>query len=241
MLIAHLSDLHLDGGRERRQRFARHLDRAAAVAHHLLLTGDLTADGRDREFDDLSDALADWPPDGATIVPGNHDGPGSWERALRGPLGRFAATSTPGVPHAPGDAVVIPIDTSYPRRAFIFRALGQIGRHQIQQMDRAARVAARRRVPLVIAMHHRPTKGPVHWLDGLQDADDLGAILVRHPHASICCGHDHRVLDMGRAFTAGSVAEHDNPLRVYDTSDGWLRPVYRSRDRGHYLKALGWT
>lgn len=240
MLIAHLSDLHLDGTPARYGRLRYHLDRASR-AHHLLLTGDLTADGKDREFEELSSALADWPPYGATIVPGNHDGPGAWQRALKGPLGRFAATSTPGRAHAPGDAVVLPIDTTYPGRALFFRALGRIGEEQLRTIDEAAAIAHSRAAPLIIAMHHRPMRHPLHWLEGLVDGHELGALLARHPHASICCGHDHRVLDMGRAFTAGSVAEHDNPLRIYDTSSGWLRPVYRSHDRGHYLKALGWA
>src|SRR5687768_5469477 len=122
--IAHLTDLHLleDDHRDRRGAgrlrlaylsLARPLDAAArrlraaraltevrrSGADHLVITGDLTEDGVDAQFQVLADILAESriPPSQTTLVPGNHDAytdEGAWARALAGPLRAYAETST---------------------------------------------------------------------------------------------------------------------------------------------------
>lgn len=229
MRLAHLTDTHIDGSRDRADRFARALDAATASgAQHLLLTGDLTGHGRPAEWEGLARGLDRWP-EGATVVSGNHDGPG-FAQALAGSLRRFAATSS--APVDLGAAVVVPVSTYYPRRALLFRALGNVGRAQMATLER---VAVGTRKPVVLAMHHPPHRDPIHTFAGLLDRHRIERLLTANSHVFVCCGHDHRVLDVGRVFVAASCATHPDPLRIYDVAGGRLSPVYQSGCEGSYF------
>jgi 3',5'-cyclic-AMP phosphodiesterase len=229
--IAHLTDLHLNGTTDHAGRFVRVLARAReAGAQHLVLTGDLTQAGKDFQFDELS-MLLNWHPRSVTLVPGNHDGdPANWMRALGGPLARFAPTSAPGTVIELGDAEIVPINTQIRQPPFLAR--GMVSEEQLHLLDRLTR--ARRR-PLLIAMHHGPQRAPLQPLDGLVNRRAIQGILNRSESIYVLCGHDHRIMDMGRIFTAGSVAEHKDPLRIYDITAGRLQPVYRSPEVGQYM------
>jgi predicted phosphodiesterase len=238
--IAHLSDMHLDRSRERSERFMRALGQVATSgANYLLLTGDLTAGGDPAEFGELSAALRVWPASAVTIVPGNHDGePEQWNRMLRGPLERFAATSAPGVVNDLGDVRIVAVNTQLARRAPVFAALGGVSEEQLTQLDRLTREPDPGRA-LVLAMHHGPQWHLLQGFDGLVNSHTVNDLLQRGPHIAVCCGHDHRVLDLeSQVFTAASVADHDDPLRLYDIVQGRLRPIYRSGDPGEYMGGL---
>jgi 3',5'-cyclic AMP phosphodiesterase CpdA len=233
--IAHITDMHLNGGADRRARFEKAL--AGAVgggATYLLLTGDLTAHGSPAGFVELAGCLDFGWPHGATIVGGNHDGP-AMKSALGGCLGRFQSTSLPGVPVDLGDSLIIPVDTYYARRALAFRALGSVGKSQLAGIEATARVARR---PVVLAMHHGPIAEPLRAFASLNDRQKLAGLLTKYPHLSICCGHDHRILDLGRVHVAASCASHTDPLRLYDIVEGVLQPSYQSGSVGHYRPVL---
>jgi 3',5'-cyclic AMP phosphodiesterase CpdA len=237
--IAHLSDLHLNGTEERRVRFALALEKAArGGAEYLILTGDLTADGTDKQFEEVSASLAGWPVGRVTLIGGNHDlAHKDWKAAiLSTSLGRFAKTSVPGGGHADlYDCTIYPVSTQYPRRALVFRALGQITDYDLAMLGV---VAERERVrPIVVAMHHGPQWHPLQFFDGLTNRSEMISLLERAPNITILCGHDHRALDLhdGRIYTAASVADHDDPLRLYDVVGNRIVPVYRSADPGRYL------
>lgn len=241
--IAQLSDLHLDGTDERYQRFQNALRRATdAHADHLVLTGDLTAEGKHREFEELSRALAGWPPSALTLVPGNHDLSSDipWKDVLTTTtLSRFARTSWPAGGFADRhDVLVYPLDTQFPRRALIFRALGRVDEAQLGLLES---VLAGEKRPVVIAMHHGPQSHPFQFFEGLANRGRVLALLRDYPNVSILCGHDHRILDMDRVYAAASVAHHPDPLRLYDVfslgpnQPGRLVPTYRSEEPGQYL------
>jgi 3',5'-cyclic-AMP phosphodiesterase len=230
--IAHLTDPHMNGSHDRRSRFARALDQARERgAEHLLLTGDLTSVGSPSQFAELSGVLERWP-HRATIVPGNHDGPHGLSAILRGALSRYARDSTPGVPVALGEAVVVPVTTYYPRRSWAFQALGSLGRAQLAAIDRVAHAT---RLPVLVAMHHGPQKDPLRMFAGLVDRHRMNALLARHGHVSVACGHDHRVMDVGRVRVAASCATHPDPLRIYEVGEGTLDASARSACQGSYL------
>jgi predicted phosphodiesterase len=238
--VAHLSDMHLNGTANRRERFRRTLGAAEdAGAEYLLLTGDVTAAGRSHQYEELANLLADWPDGAVTVCAGNHDGtPDDWLAACVGPLKRFAQGSRPGNVVERDDVRIVAINTQFPRRALLFRALGAVDRDQLEVLDRLTSSRADDR-PIVIAMHHGPQWHMLQGFDGQMCSHKLNALLRRGPHIAICCGHDHRVLDLeGQIFTAASVAEHDDPLRLYDVQDGRLVPVYRSGDPGKYMAGL---
>src|SRR4051794_30177276 len=171
--IAHLTDLHLveadyaarpTGARARLSylSFGRPLDpmgrrerveRALAEVKranvdHVLITGDVTEDGHDEQFEILGELLIDsgLSPERVTLVPGNHDAyadGGSWQRAMQGPLGRFAATSTPGTPVELRDVTIVPVSTSFHQSCL--RSAGAIAQAELEQLGRIARDSGLRR------------------------------------------------------------------------------------------------
>ena len=229
MRFAHLTDTHINGTVDRRQRLLTALDRArASGAHHLLLTGDLTANGHPTEFEELGSILNAWPHD-ATIVGGNHDGAG-FVGALPGPLGRFHGSSTTVLNF--GVAMVVPLNTYFPNRGLVFRAMGRVGQAQISLLQT---VLATSHVPVVVAMHHGPQRDPLRHLTGLVDGYRLQRLLDSNGRVHICCGHDHRLIDLQQVHVAASVAHHPDPLRLYDIVNGCFAVSYRSRCQGKYF------
>jgi 3',5'-cyclic AMP phosphodiesterase CpdA len=238
--FAQLSDVHLNGTPERHHRFLRALDQAQqSNCDHLLLTGDLTAWGKAAQFIELAHALSDWPSQSVTLVAGNHDGgPARWRRMLCGPLRRFCATSWPGTILDFGDAVLVPIDTTLARRAPLFWALGNVDAPQLGLLDALTHPGTAPNRCIVIAMHHGPQLHPLQLFEGLTNRNQINALLRRGPHVAICCGHDHRALDLGQVYTAASVAHHPDPLRLYEIRNRRLVPIYRTSEPGDYWQML---
>lgn len=236
--LAHLTDLHLSPLRpERSERFTAIVNRLGAVgATHLCITGDLTAAAREEEWAELSRVLAPLAPHAVTIVPGNHDfAQGEpWldvMRRLPG-IGRFAWTSVPGTPVDLGDCVLLPVSTQYPRRALGFRALGRAGPEAIASMRGLA--ALERRRPVVVLMHHGPNKRGLlsDLVEGLTDQRAVLAALHDYPNLHVLSGHDHEIVDHGRVHVAADLADHHDPLRLYDVAPSdqgpTLAPAYQA-------------
>jgi predicted phosphodiesterase len=107
--IAHISDLHIDAA-------GRHGARASRVVEHLagvVITGDLTQDGLDREYEALAEVLD--PLSGVLPVffcPGNHDDRGlvspTWT-APGSPIPRHSPTRWPATPKRSGSCVAMSI------------------------------------------------------------------------------------------------------------------------------------
>jgi Icc protein len=219
--LAHLSDTHMNGTADRRMRLIQGLSQATtAGAKHLLLTGDLTKNDRPEEYRELAGVLSTYWPGTSTVIPGNHD-----------PTHFGPTFGSPALLDL-GDAFVLPLDTRYRRRAPLFRALGRVGAEQLAAVQRLASSTSK---PVVVAMHHGPQSHPLQWLDGLVDRHRMLGLLSAHPNVHVCCGHDHRALDIGRIHVAGSVAHHPEPLRLYDVIDGRFFPSYRSAEPGRYM------
>ena len=219
--IAHLSDTHVNGTLDRRMRLIGALTQARlAGASHLLLTGDLTKASRPEQFRELAGVLSTHWQAGVTAIPGNHD-PAHFDAIMGVPKPVYL-----------GDAVIMPLDTRYKNRAPLFSALGRVGAEQLAAVESIASSTSR---PVVVAMHHGPQPHPFQWLDGLVDRYNMLGLLNAQPHMHVCCGHDHRALDIGRIHVAGSVAHHPDPLRLYDVVEGHFFPSYRSAQPGKYM------
>jgi 3',5'-cyclic AMP phosphodiesterase CpdA len=262
--IAHISDLHLlepgHAGRRgverrrlayltvgrpndaarRRRRAARALEAArASLCDHVLITGDLTEDGLDEQFEILAELLAEsgLPPEGVTLLPGNHDvyaDGAAFERALRGPLSAFARTSAPGVPLFFRDAAILPLTTAF-QQPYAWSEGSIVG----HELEAAARIAEQSRLggrALVLAMHHPPYRRflPWHWIDGLREHAAVGAILEAHDHVHVVHGHTHTAADRAvrpgatpRIFSTEAVVASAAPVRVYHARHGRLWPAAR--------------
>lgn len=256
--IAHLSDLHLleerhaarrgvdalrlaylsfgrstDAAR-RKRRAARALEEALRTdADHLVLTGDLTEDGVDAQFEVLAEVLAEsgWAPERVTLVPGNHDyyaEQGAWARALAGPLRAYAETSTGGRPLAIGGAVLVPISTACYQP--FTRSAGAIAREHLEAAERAARETRRSGRAVILAQHHPPRPHPfppMQWIDGLAQHAEIMAVLREHDHVHLVHGHTHvrrhapvRSGAADRIFSTEAAVHGAAPVAVYEAKHG---------------------
>ncbi|HVY46234.1 MAG TPA: metallophosphoesterase [Minicystis sp.] len=260
--LAHVTDLHLieDDYRSRaepeRRRLevltfgrkkdpkARRLRAAAALraawetgADHLVVTGDLTEDGVDAQFGVVAEVLdaSPWPAPRVTLVPGNHDAyadGNAFERALDGPLARFAATSRPGAVTVLPGALLVAVSTSTAQS--YGRATGSIRDAAFGAMARAAELAARTGRAAVIAMHHAPfghAFAPLHWIDGLREHARMLELLRGHDALYVLHGHTHEARDAAvraggtpRVFSARAAVEDPGAARTYEARFGRLAP-----------------
>jgi 3',5'-cyclic AMP phosphodiesterase CpdA len=252
--IAHLSDLHLlesqmsmralhdrlrlsflsmarpvDPALNRR-RFAEALQSARdARADHVVISGDLTEDGKSGQFEVLAEVLheCDYGPDEITVVPGNHDAyttNDAFEKALEGPLRAYRATSAPGAIVELADVTIVAVSTAMSQTWL--RAAGRVGEAQRAVVDAVLTEEARRGRAVVVAMHHPPMPFGLRlgWLEGLLDLNEMRDVLEPHEHAHVMCGHIHTRGDHpvgnARIFTAPAVVELEGGIRLYDAACG---------------------
>jgi UDP-2,3-diacylglucosamine pyrophosphatase LpxH len=272
--IAHISDLHLleddlaarsfkerlrlsflTFGRsidaiDRRARVARALRSAwEAKADHLVVTGDLTEDGIDVQFEMLAESLreSDWPAHRVTLVPGNHDAyhvEDAWALALAGPLADWAATSELGSVIEVDEVGIVPVSTAFHQP--VTRSAGRIDPELVQRLESIVIDDRWRGRPLLFTQHHAPIwRGAIHWVDGLMRADAIARILSRSSGAHVLCGHVHKPSDKplfvgepARIFTAAAVVDSDAPVRLYDVCEGRLNPVDEAAERASAAEAL---
>ncbi|MER5865971.1 metallophosphoesterase [Kitasatospora sp. NPDC002040] len=184
IVIAHLSDTHLDGSQ-------RATDRTRAVLEHLnglpydldavLVTGDIADHGLPAEYRLARELLDTRHP--LLTLPGNHDDRSAFRSDLLGqdpsaaPLNRLHVT--------PRFAVAL-CDSTIPGRDD-----GRLDDGTLDWLDRALGSVE---VPVLVAFHHPPVLLGIPYLDGLRQfgADRLAALTARHPHvAAFLCGHAH--------------------------------------------------
>ncbi len=261
--IAHLSDLHLverhhssRGAAERARlhflSFGRPVDfdarveratqalRTALAARpdHLCITGDLTEDGTDAQFEVLAEVLeaCGLSPERTTLVPGNHDAYHdlhAFERALAGPLAAYRPTSTPGAVTVYDDAAIAAVSTLIPQS--FARSAGAVDAAQLAHLEELATDRGLETRALVVAQHHPPMRHLVpgmQWIDGLASPAAMRDFVARHDHVHVLHGHTHvpadRVLREGgeaQAFCVPAVVEAEEPVRFYEASERRVRPL----------------
>lgn len=266
MRIAHISDLHLLEPRSERRgaleqlrllylsalrplsaagrlsRFRRALSAALQGGFdHLVITGDLTEDGKVGQFEEVARLLHESgiSPEKVTLIPGNHDAyedPRGWQRALEGPLRPFARTSGGHVGKVLdfGELAILPVSTSVHQHWS--SSWGQIEEAELEALDRRAADPGFANKALLVAQHHPPHPyefAPLQWLDGLRESARLLALLARRRAVQVLHGHMHlpitRNLGEGgalRVFGAPAVVESSEPeVRYYETRGGLIVPV----------------
>lgn len=182
MLVAHLSDLHLDPDRpETLRRAARVVDHVRALdpaPDLVLVTGDVADHGTDEEYARAAALLTGLD---ARLVPGNHDR----RPAMRAMLG-LSRTEEPVVStHTVRGVTVVLADSHVPGHDHGDLAPG----------SRAAiEAAARRPGVLVVALHHPPVRLGSGLLDPIRLLDPeplLGPLRARRDPSVVLCGHAH--------------------------------------------------
>lgn len=240
--LAYLSLLHPLGAAVRIARAKRALSSAIAQGFdHLVISGDLTEDGKPAQFEELARVLAESkiPRERITLVPGNHDAyehGQAWASAMAGPLAPYAATSAgePGATIDLGDIVLMPISTAVHQHWA--SSWGAIHDADFEQVERRCGDSTFRRRTLVLVQHHPPLPqrlAPIEWIDGLRGYKRLRALLARSDALQVLHGHLHKLVDrmLGigprlLSFGAPAVVEHDLPhVRFYMTRGGRLVPV----------------
>ena len=184
-LLAHISDLHLDGSARAAERATRVLDHLRSLPQPpdaLLVTGDLADHGDPAEYEQAAEILA--APFPVLTCPGNHDVRAAYRKALLGQPGTDGPINS--VHRVAGTAVLM-ADSTIPGRDE-----GLLDPETLAWI--ASTLAESPDTPTLIAFHHPPV--PLHH--PLPDSMRLGqpqqlaALLEDHPQVvAVLTGHAH--------------------------------------------------
>ncbi len=216
------ANLVLNRGRVYRRAYLEAVvDAAAAMADHVVVTGDITNLALDSEFDAalaLFGALARRVE--VTVVPGNHDiylPAIHRERRFPHHFGSFLASDLPqyaiDLPTGRfpcvklrGPAAIIALSSAVPRPPFV--SAGHLGAEQLQALAALLDDAQiRRRLPIVL-VHHPPVDSGLRIArlrDGLVDAAALRRVLGGLERGIVLFGHIHRRLRCRLPTAAGAL------------------------------------
>ncbi|MEQ8514008.1 MAG: metallophosphoesterase [Chromatocurvus sp.] len=205
---------HLSWQRKRRHEHRRevldvlvaHIQRAAPA--QILLSGDLTHIGLEREFSEAADWLRTVaPPQDLALTPGNHDATANdsrrfqrvyWADYLRGDDG---SDSWPSLRVRDGVAF-IGLDSAVVTPPLL--ATGRVGEGQRQRLAQLLHNCHREGLFRVVYLHHCPLPGIDKWRKRLVDADPLQQTLVAAGAELVLHGHGHRYHQHPLATGTGS-------------------------------------
>jgi 3',5'-cyclic AMP phosphodiesterase CpdA len=185
MLLAHLSDLHLDDGpraAERTNRVLAYLDGLRQYPDAVLVTGDLADHGAEAEYEQLLELLGER---ALLMCPGNHDRRGPYRKVL---LGAPASDEPIDAVHDLPGARIVLLDSSIPGRDD-----GYLADESLEVLAQALAETPPERAVLV-AFHHPPADLHVPFIDDirLHGEQRLAALLAHHPNVvAVLCGHAH--------------------------------------------------
>ncbi|SBT41589.1 3',5'-cyclic AMP phosphodiesterase CpdA [Micromonospora auratinigra] len=201
MIIAHLSDTHIDGHPRSAERTARVMDHLNALARPvdaILITGDVADHGEVAEYETAARLFAS--PTPVLVCPGNHDVRDAYRKGL---LGDDSGGDGPiNARHDVAGASFLLADSSVPGEDH-----GHLDAETLDWL--AAELAAvPAGTPTFIALHHPPVAlhHPVVDAMRLLPADPLAELVAAHPQVvAVLTGHFH---------TAAASTFADRPLRI---------------------------
>ena len=219
LLVAQVSDLHLDGGERAADRAARvfaYLARRPIDA--LLVSGDIADHGLAAEYEEAAKLLFGLPYP-VLVLPGNHDVRAPFREGL---LGSAAADGPINQLREVNGALFALCDSSIPGRNE-----GRLDDETIGWLDSALTASADR--PAFVCFHHPPAELHSPVVDPIRQYGEerLAETVRRHPNViALLCGHAH---------TAAATTFADRPLLVapgvvstvrtyWDPDDGFLDP-----------------
>ncbi|MCQ0013397.1 phosphodiesterase [Actinomadura madurae] len=183
IVIAQLSDTHLDGGDRSFERTARVMDHVNAMpVDAVLVTGDIADHGEPAEYERARKVLAS--PHPVLMCPGNHDVRGPYREVLLdepstgGPVNRVYKIA---------GATFAMCDSSVPGEDH-----GLLDDETIGWLDR--RLAEAPGEPAFVCFHHPPVKLGIPYVDEIRQFQEerLAEVIARHPQVvAVLCGHAH--------------------------------------------------
>ncbi|MFJ9697013.1 metallophosphoesterase [Kitasatospora sp. NPDC101183] len=186
LLLAQISDLHLDGTDRASERTARVMDHLRALptpVDALLVTGDIADHGALTEYEEAARLLdAPFP---VLTCPGNHDARAPLRAGL---LGEPASGEPINRLHLVNDTAILMCDSSIPGED-----IGLLDDTTLGWIDTTL-TQLPPSTPALIAFHHPPVTLHHPLPDGytLQNGATLAALLARHPGvAAVLTGHAH--------------------------------------------------
>jgi 3',5'-cyclic-AMP phosphodiesterase len=185
IILAHLSDIHIDLGQraeERATRVLRYLEDLPGEVDAVLATGDLADHGLAAEYEQVAKIL-----DSRHRVlhcPGNHDKRPAYREVL---LGETPSDAPINQAHEVAGATFLMCDSSIPGRDD-----GFLADETIDWMDRT--LGQDTEAPAFICFHHPPTILHSPTVDGIRQhgEDRLAKLMRRHSRVvAVLCGHAH--------------------------------------------------
>ncbi|WP_328738751.1 metallophosphoesterase [Streptomyces erythrochromogenes] len=187
IVIAHLSDLHLDGGRRAADRTRAVMEYLDGLPHDLdavLVSGDIADHGEDAEYAEAAKLLRSRHP--LVVCPGNHDERAAFSRGL---LGEETGSVLPVDQVLRGDGFVLAVcDSSVPGAHH-----GFLEESTLAWLD-GVLADTPRDTPVLVAFHHPPAELHTPYVDEIRQFGEerLAALVDRHPHlTAFLCGHAH--------------------------------------------------
>ncbi|MFJ9785515.1 metallophosphoesterase [Amycolatopsis sp. NPDC101161] len=217
MIIAHLSDLHLDGDPRAEDRVAAVMAWLGGLARPIdavVVTGDIADHGAASEYARAAELLKHPAP--VLVCPGNHDVRSAFRTGLLG----LPASDGPIDFAQEVDGVLFALcDSTIPGRG-----AGFLADSTLAWLDDTL---ASGDGPAFVAFHHPPVEVGVELVDAIRQSgeDRLAAVLARHPRVkALLAGHVHT----GASTTFAGV-----PLRIAPgVVSQSLLPVEPGADRG---------
>ncbi|MGC5530104.1 metallophosphoesterase [Streptomyces sp. SR-10] len=186
MLLAQISDLHLDGTERATRRAARVMDHLRGLPRPvdaLLVTGDIADHATEAEYEEAVRLLdAPFP---VLACPGNHDARPAYRKAFLGEVPDTAPVNR--VHHIAGTAVLM-CDSTIPGRDE-----GRLDAETLAWIDTTL-TGLPDGVPALIAFHQPPVElhHPLPDAGMLQEPERLAALLAAHPRVvAVLTGHAH--------------------------------------------------
>ena len=196
MIIAHLSDLHLDGGERAEDRVAAVMAWLGGVrVDAIVVTGDIADHGEPGEYRRAAELLEHRAP--VLVLPGNHDVRAAFRAGLLGepesdaPIDRAVEV---------GGVLFALCDSTIPGRG-----AGYLADATLAWLDAALSEGDG---PAFVAFHHPPVEVGIPLVDAIKQSgeDRLAAVLTRHPRVkALLAGHVH---------TGASTTFSGRPLRM---------------------------
>ncbi|GAB3716580.1 metallophosphoesterase [Nocardiopsis nanhaiensis] len=185
VLLAHISDLHLDGTPETTARATRTMDclrSLARIPDALVVTGDIADHATPEEYAEAAALLK--APCPVFVCPGNHDDRAALRTGLLGQEGSPAPVNTH---HRVGRVSILACDSTIPGED-----AGLLAPDTLEWIDRT--LSDQPTTPTLLAMHHPPIRvhHPLPDASTLGNPHDLTALLDAHPNVvGILAGHAH--------------------------------------------------
>ncbi|MFF4391054.1 metallophosphoesterase [Streptomyces sp. NPDC001552] len=194
IVIAHLSDVHLDGDRraaDRTRTVMEYLDGLPYDLDAVLVSGDIADHAEDAEYEEAAKLLRSRHP--LVVCPGNHDERAAFRRGLLG--------ESPG--KSSGESLFTePVDQVLRGEGFVLAACDSSvpGEHHgfLEETTLAwldgVLTDTPPETPVLVAFHHPPVPLHTPYVDEIRQFGEerLAALVERHPHlTAFLCGHAH--------------------------------------------------